>query len=528
MPVVAIVLVWAAAQTGPAPPPRLTLHERIDALVAAGHPGYDQVAAPLADDAEFFRRVTLDMNGTVPSAAEARAFFADPSADKRRILVDRLLADPAYARRMAEFFDVVFMERRRDAKVPRAAWEEYLRAAFAADTPYDRLVRDLLSADGTDPKTRAAAKFFLDRNMEPDVVVRDLGRVFLGRDLRCAQCHDHPLVDDYKQGHYHGLLAFVSRSFLFPNAEAATAVLAEKADGEVNFVSVFDPKKTQKKTGPRLPGAEPVAEPTPAKGKEYTVAPANGARPIPAYSRRAQLAGRLTSPDNPAFARTAVNRLWAMMLGRGLVHPLDLDHPGNPPSHPELLDLLAAEFVAHGYDVRWLLREIALTKTYQRSSAAPPPGEEPPADRYLVGILKPLSAEQFARATVRATGPAVPEAEAVVAGQVAAFRRTFGGGPGEPDAGTSPTLDQALFLKHGGSIRGLTARRNDGLTDRLAKLTDPNAAADELFLSVLTRLPTADERWDVAAALDGVKDRGATLAEIVWALAVSAEFRFNH
>ncbi|MBX9584327.1 MAG: DUF1549 and DUF1553 domain-containing protein [Gemmataceae bacterium] len=528
MPLAAAILAWAAAPTGPVPPPRLTLHESIDQLIAAGHPDYDRHAAPPADDAEFLRRVYLDLNGTVPAATEARAYFADPSPDKRRALVDRLLADGAYARRVAEHFDVVFMERRRDVKVPRAAWEDYLRAAFAANTPYDRLVRDLLSADGTDPKTRPAAKFFLDRDMDPTQVTRDLGRVFLGRDLRCAQCHDHPLVDDYKQADYHGLLAFVSRSYLFPNAEAPAAVLAEKADGEVNFVSVFDAKKTQKKTGPRLPGGEPATEPTFERGKEYKTAPANGIRPVPAYSRRGQLAGRLTSPENPAFARTAVNRLWALMLGRGLVHPLDLDHPGNPPSHPELLDLLATEFVTHGYDMKWLLREIALSRTYQRSSAAPPGSEDVPADRYLVALLKPLSAEQFARAAVRATGPAVPEPEATVAGQVAAFRRTFGGSPGEPDAGTSATLDQALFLKHGAAVRGLAARRPGDLTDRLAGLADPNAVADELFLSVLTRPPTADERRDVAAALDGTPDRAAALAEVVWAVVVSAEFRFNH
>lgn len=520
------ILACAAAPPERLPPPRLALHERIDQLVAAGHPDYGRLAAPPADDAEFLRRAYLDLAGTVPSAAEARAFLADRAADKRRRLVDRLLADPAHPRRLAEHFDVVFMERRRDAKVPRAAWEEYLRAAFDANTPYDRLVRDLLSADGADPKTRPAAKFFLDRNMEPDAVVRDLGRVFLGRDLRCAQCHDHPLVDEYKQEHYHGLLAFVSRSYLFPNAEEAGAVLAEKADGEVNFVSVFDAKKQQKKTGPKLPGAGPVAEPALAKGKEYAVAPANGVRPVPAYSRRALLAGRLTAADNPAFARTAVNRLWALMLGRGLVHPLDLDHPGNPPSHPELLDLLAAEFVARGYDVRWLLREIALTRTYQRSSVAPAGAAEVPADRYLVAVLKPLSAEQFARAAVRATGPAGPAGEA--AGRVAAFRRTFGGAPGEPDAGTSPTLDQALFLKHGGAVRGLAARRPGHLTDRLAGLAAADAVADELFLSLLTRLPTADERRDVAAALDGAADRAGALAEVVWAVAVSAEFRFNH
>ena len=120
--------------------------------------------------------------------------------------------------------------------------------------PYDRLVRDILSADGTDAKNRGKAKFYLDRNFESTVVARDVGRLFLGRNLRCAQCHDHPIVDDYKQEHFYGLLAFFNRSYLFPNGEAATAVVADKADGEVTFVSVFDKEKRQHKTGPRVPG----------------------------------------------------------------------------------------------------------------------------------------------------------------------------------------------------------------------------------------------------------------------------------
>jgi hypothetical protein len=554
MPVPALAVALALTPTAP-------LHERIDQLIAAGHPNYARQAAPLAPDAEFLRRAYLDLTGTIPTATAAREFLADRTADKRARLIDRLLTSPGYARRMAQHFDVVFLERRKDEKVPHAVWEQYLRASFAANKPYSQIAREILSADGVDPTNRGPAKFYLERDLEPNLVTRDISRVFLGRNIQCAQCHDHPQIDDYKQAHFHGILAFLNRSYLFPNANDPKAVIAEKAEaGDVTFVSVFDKAKTQKTTGPRLPDGDPVMEPKIAKGKEYKVAPAKGVRPVPTFSRRAMLAKLIVAPDNPAFARTAANRLWALMLGRGLVQPLDLDHSGNPPSHPELLDLLADEFVVHKYDVRWLLREIALSKTYQRSSAAPAGLTNAPPDRYLAAELKPLSPEHLAFAVLQATGQtdaerrgwkdpadvvfdaklsprAVPaDAELVRAGaavaldakleaRAAPFRRTFGGQPGEPEDPSATTLDQALFLKHGGTIRGMIAPRAGNLMDRLGKLSDPLAVTDELFLSVLSRTPTDQERADVAATLQGDK---AVLAEVVWALIASAEFRFNH
>jgi len=531
--VIAFALVLPTAAR--AEPP---LHERIDALIAAGHPDYDRVAAPPASDAEFLRRVTLDLNGSIPSAHDARTFLADGSPDRREQLIDRQLTRPEYARRMAQHFDVMLMERRKDAKVPRDSWEQFLRTAFEQNRPYDQLVRDILSADGTDPKNRGPAKFYLDRNFESTVVARDVGRLFLGRDLRCAQCHDHPLVDDYKQEQFYGLLAFLNRSYLFPNDMAAAPVIADKAEGEVTFVSVFDKTKTTHSTGPRVPGRPPVAEPTPAKGKEYKIKPAANVRPVPTYSRRAQLAAAVTDPQNRAFARTAVNRLWALMFGRGLVHPLDMDHPGNPPSHPELLDLLTDEFTAHHYDVKWLLRELALTRTYQRSSETTQP--EPPPDRYLASPLKPLVPEQLAFALLQATGQtdaerlalgksATPAAvDAKLAPRVAAVRGVFAGRAGEPEDAGEATLSQALFVKYGGVVRGAIAARPGNLLDRLTKLREADAVADDLFLSVLSRPPTDDERRDVGAALAGAADRRAALAEVVWALVASAEFRFNH
>lgn len=520
-------------------PAEVPLHRQIDRLIAAGYTDYDRHAAPPAADAEFLRRVTLDLTGTIPSAADARAFLADRNPGKRAQLIDRLLASAGSSRRLAQHFDVTFLERRNSPKVSRAAWEEYLRNSFAANKPYDQLAREILSADGTDPKDRGPAKFLLDRDLDPDVVTRDVGRVFLGRNLRCAQCHDHPLVDDYKQADYYGLLAFFNRSYLFPKKEAADAVVAEKAEGEVTFVSVFDKSKAQKGTPPRVPGLDPIPDPKSVKGKEYKVVPAANVRPVPAYSRRARLAAAVTDKRNKAFARTAANRLWAMMFGRGLVHPLDMDHPDNPPSHPELLNLLADRFAAHRYDVRWLLREIANTRTYQRSSEVPG-GRDVPPDRYLAAVPRPLAPEQFGYAVLQATGFLDAERQALgkaatdaaldakAAPVVDAFRRKFGAVAGEPEDGAPATFDQALFLKYGRTVRNLTAPRPGNTADRLLKLADPAAAADELFLSVLTRFQGDDERREVAEVLKAGGKDPAAVAEVVWAMVTTAEFRFNH
>jgi hypothetical protein len=516
------------------------LADRIDAIVAAGHKDYAAAAAPVAADDEFLRRLTLDLIGRVPTATEARAFFADHSRFKRVRVIDNLLASPECARRLAQYLDVALMDRRRDAKVPRAAWEEFLRSSFAADKPYDVLVREILSADGADPAARGPAKFFLDRDLDPQVVTRDIGRLFLGRNIQCSQCHDHPLVDDYKQADYYGIQAFFNRTFLFPNAQAPTAVIAEKAEGEVSFTSVFDKAKVQKTTAPRVPGLQPIADRAAEKGKEYVVAPARDVKPVPAYSRFARLAAAITSGDDAAFRRTAANRWWAFLMGRGLIHPLDQDHAANPPSHPELLDLLADEFAAHRFDVKWLLREIALSQTYQRSSAAAPGAKDIGPDRFAVAPLKPLSPEQLAYTVMQATG--FTDAERLALGgapddaalfarlnpQMSPFLTVFGNQPGETDDKFAATLDQTLFLKNGVVIRNLTAQRAGNLLDRAMKLTEPDAVADELFVSVFCRHPSADERKDIAEALKTSPDRRAVLTEVIWALIASAEFRFNH
>jgi len=518
------------------------LHARIDELIAAALPDFAKQAAPPAADEEFVRRIYLDLVGRIPAAAEARAFLADRSTDKRARLIDQLLSSPEYARHMATVFDVTLMERRIGRHVPQAQWVEYLRDSFAANKPWDELVREILAADGSDPKTRPAARFFLDREAEPHLITRDIGRLFLGKNLQCAQCHDHPSIDSYKQQYYYGLFAFVNRSFLF-TAPGKPAVYAERADGEASYQSVFDPSKTTKTALPRLLDLMAVADPKLEKGKEYQVPPKPGVQPVPTYSRRAALPAQVTHVENVAFRRNIANRLWAHMLGRGLVHPIDMDHENNEPSHPELLDLLADQMAAKKYDIRYLLREIALSQTYQRSSQLPAHFKEPPHPRtYLVANLKPLWPEALAWSMMQATGLIDAERTAqadkatearllaVLTPNLAPFIAAFGSLPGTPEGqGFEATLDQALFVANGAQIRSWLKPRPGNLADRLLQTKTTDELIDELFLSVFTRQPSAEEKHEVTAFLKKRdKNRTEAVQDLIWALIAASEFRFNH
>ncbi|HWA97323.1 MAG TPA: DUF1549 domain-containing protein, partial [Pirellulales bacterium] len=360
------------------------LHARIDALVESAAMG--PLAAP-ADDAEFVRRIYLDLVGMIPTVDEVRAFIDDSAADKRARLIDRLLASPEFARHMMHTFDAMLMERRTDKYVTAPDWQAYLYQSFLAGKPYDALMRELLVVDGAEPATRPAAKFLLNRECEPHAVTRDVGRMYFGMDLTCAQCHDHPVVEEYVQDRYYGLQAFLVRTSLFNDKKAKTTVIAEKADGETNYKSVFTAESLDR-VPPRVPLGAAMVEPAIEKGQEYVVAPAKDVRGVPKFSRRAELARLATDGHCATFNRNAANRLWAHMLGRGIVHPLDYHHCDNPPSHPELLALLADELRAANYDVREFLREVALSQVYQRSCV-------PPAMRsWQPGDLKTVVARQ--------------------------------------------------------------------------------------------------------------------------------------
>lgn len=430
---------WAVAQEPV--PAREPLHERIDRLVEAS-PG---PFAPLAGDEEFLRRASLDLVGLPPTPDEVRGFLADADPAKRAKAIDRLLASPQYARHLSNVFDVMLMERRGNTHVSDDEWRGYLLASFRQNKPLNVLAKEILSADGADPATRPAARFFLDRSVgttpadraiEPNLMTRDIGRIFFGRDMQCAHCHDHPLIDDYKQADYQGLLAILQGTVFFTApAPDGKAYLAERAGAEIAFESVFV-KGVRHTTGPKVPGGPELAEPAFHPGDEYTVAPADGVRSVPKFSRRAALAEAATNGSNRWFNENFANRLWAVLMGRGLVHPPDMHHSANPPTNPELLHLLGDE-LSRTFDVKAFLRELALTRTYQRSIDLPhggSPGEAAAVKEQLAAreaALKEAAKQSTAtydaaveswRGAKEASAPVKAEVDAAVAASAEALK----------------------------------------------------------------------------------------------------------
>lgn len=385
-------VVLSSAVRGEEPAPAEPLHARIDALIEAKRVG---PPAALVGDAEFLRRVSLDLTGAPPSVDALRAFLADGSADKRVRAINGLLESPLFARHLATTMDVMLMERRPNTTISADDWMGFLVGAFRENRPLNELMRQILVATGRDAEPRAAARFYLDRGSEPNLITRDVGRMFLGRDLQCAQCHDHPLIDDYFQTDYHGLLAFFNPSYALTRKEEGKDKLyyAEKAGTDLTFDSVFV-KNDKHLTGPRLPGMPELAEEATPPGDEYRVRPIGDTLPEPKHSRRARFASLTTAGDYRAFNENLANRLWSVMMGRGLVHPLDLFHPSNPSSHPELTRVLGEALAGLKFDTKAFLRELALTRVYQQSVELP---AELAADSdRLTGTLTELKAKTAA------------------------------------------------------------------------------------------------------------------------------------
>ena len=516
------------------------LHARIDPLIEAAA---GTSVAPVADDAEFLRRVYLDFVGRVPSVEEARAFLSDSAVEKRVVLIDRLLASPEFPRRMREAFHVQLMERAGEHE----EWTRFLEQSFAANKPWDQLVREILNPNADDEATRGAA-YFLTKRLENygqqpvDLpgLTRDVGRLFLGVDLQCAQCHDHLFIDDYKQIDFQGLHTFVSHTTIRQDVKFP-AVAEKLVDKKTEFMSVF--VKEAKATGPRLPFGSEVDVPAFAKGEEFALAPDKQTKSPGKlkFSPLAILAEQLPTASNTQFARNIVNRLWWQMLGRGLVHPLDLHHSKNPPSHPAVLELLATEFVAHKFDIKWLLRELALTRTYQRNSLLPSGLErEPLPDRHVVAIEKPLSTEQLMWSILQVTGelpryqPTIdadgkPKPNAPSDDLKKRFVAAFANPPREPEGDFAPSVKAALFLSNDGKVLELLKPRDGNLAEQLVQEADSAKLAERLYLAILTRTPSLDEAADVAKYLAAhADDRAKSVGQLIWALVASTEFCVNH
>jgi Protein of unknown function (DUF1549)/Protein of unknown function (DUF1553) len=345
--------------------------EQIDRLIQESNVG---PVAAICSDEDFVRRVSLDLSGLIPSAEATRAFLDDTVADKRAKLILSLIEAPTFARHMAYVFSTHLLERRVDVGTDPGEWLEYLYQSFLQRKPCDQLMREILVADGKSGPDRVRAKFLLDRDSDPAGLVRDIGRIYFGRDVQCAQCHDHPSIADYTQDEYYGLFAFLQRSFLFTDIpNNMTVYVGERAEGLPEYHSIFKKDEPNRLAIPCTPGSQPLPPSMSEPGQDYVVAPGDNIRPIPRKSFRGDLATQATI-NNAMFDRALANRLWSQMFGRGIVDPIDMHHSDNSPSHPELLDLVANTLRERKYDVGSFLAMIAQTQAYQR--AIDPPAKE--------------------------------------------------------------------------------------------------------------------------------------------------------
>ena len=521
------------------PPADASLSQAIDGFIQQEWRRRAIQPAPRCDDRTFVRRIYLDLVGRIPTLAETDAFQQNSSPDKRTELVDRLMAGVEYARHFSEVFDVVFMERQGPGAEDRRAgqgWFKYLENAFATNRPWNQLVRELIIARPDAPIDRGAISFLFERKDNHQAMAEAIGPLAFGMRIQCAQCHNHPLAWEVEQHHYWGLVAALNRS---QNVETAAGPgVAESAiGGFMNFANLkkesqpalltFLNGKTidEKRPGPdekeqNRPALYVVAPP---KEKERPEKPA-----VPKFSRREELAKAQTE-DNPRLARAMATRFWALLMGRGLVHPVDQMDAKHRPSHPDLLDWLAADIERHGYDVKRLVRGLVLSETYALDSRWPSTASAAPPEAFARGIEKPLSAEQLCRSLLVATTGSESNAEGRFPGRnERPLRRALAVQMTDLFAEQyNATVGQGMFLSNSPLFDELLQPAENNTVARLAAVASPEVRIDQAFLIVLGRLPDAEEKSALTAYL-AQRTREAGAKQMLWALIASAEFLVNH
>lgn len=525
---------------GTASPGELT--EQIDEHIRAVWEREKVRPAPVTDDSEFLRRIYLDLCGTIPKFAETTAFLNDTSADKREKLIDRLLRDPRFSQHQADVWDQVLFGRNPPGYQTnvRGAFQEWLRQQFEQNTPYDQWVRAILRAEGNSVDD-GPPMWLCQYNRKPEDATEAITQKFLGIQLQCARCHDHPF-EEWTQLDFYGMAAFVARLEVVhvgKQKNLTRFAIGEKSTGDVLFTGPASGQKAGQKGEPVKPKfllGDPLTEPPLPEGFQEVKFASNKMPPPPEFSRKNQLAEWVTSAENPYFARAVVNRVWGQYMGRGLVHPVDNMSPANEPTHPELLDELTAQFIRHRFDLKWLIRELVHTSTYQRSSRGT--SDEALPRWFQHGRTRPLSAEELVESWRVATSydeSAYAKGRADREGKDR--YRPFGSGYivrffGKPSDGTGNFqggLHEQLYLSNGplGTVIG---SGKGSLVDTLATGNlDPETQVERMFLSVLSRMPNQEEKVTFAEflAVEGRRP-GDQLSEAVRILMTCSEFRFNH
>lgn len=496
---------------------------RIDALIAERWQNEGITPALLADDAEFMRRIYLDFAGKIPPVMEVREFLADESPDKRRRLADRLLDSPNYVAHFTDLWtNVLIPEAAADLQLRylKPGFEAWLRQKLERETPYDDLVREIITASF--PSTQqyqyqdqftqpSATAFYTAKQGKPENLAAATARTFLGVRIECAQCHDHPF-DAWQRKQFWRTAAFFA-SVQNQSPQAVFSPLVERKE----------------KRDIKIPDTETVVKAAFLTGEE------------PDWQKhgspREALADWITAEDNPYFARAAVNRLWAQMFGVGIVDPVDDFSPNNEPSHPELLDELATALVEQDFDIKFILRAIAASETYQRSSERSDASQDDPR-LFAKANLRGLTSRQLFNSLAQATGfyeePIRRIQSEFAFGQTDAKSDLLQAFENATESATDrqTTIIQALAMMNGsftGEATDLAKNRTLGaIIDYPGMGTGQRIEA--LYLATLSRPPRSDELERLTKFVEQgrTKAQREAMSHVFWALLNSSEFMFNH
>ncbi|HYF36085.1 MAG TPA: DUF1553 domain-containing protein, partial [Prosthecobacter sp.] len=497
----------------------LAVNNEIDKLVHERLQKLGILPSGECSDAEFLRRASLDVIGVLPPADLARRFLADPRPDKRQRVIDELLEHPNYADHWAvKWGDLIRPNPSRVGVKPVYLLDQWLRDAFRQNRPYDQMVRELLTAQGSTHEYGPVAVFRDKR--DPVDASAFVSQIFLGVRLDCAKCHHHP-SEKWTQEDYYQLAAFFGQ--MARKGQGISAPISGEAEhwwyggkGQVEH-----------------PVTEAVMVPKPPDGPEMPY--------VEGQDPRVRLTDWMAASNNPFFAKAIVNRIWADFLGRGIVDPVDDFRVSNPPTNEALLEWLAQDFVTHGYDLKHLMRTVLNSRTYQRSSQ---PNEYNLADtkNFSRAYKRRLSAEVLLDAIGDLTGvrdefTGLPPNSRAVQTWNHKLSSDFLDAFGRPNASQEcpcererkSSVVQALHLMNSNALQEKLAS-GKGTIQRLAKseLAEPKLVT-EVYLAAYNRLPNAEE---LRTALRFFNTAGATrqtaLEDLAWALINSAEFVFNH
>lgn len=528
---IAITIALAAVGRAADPSIEAVIDDHIDAKLAA-----EKVSpAAQADDATLVRRLTLDLVGRIPTVGETDAFVKSTAADKREKLIDRLMASPAFDRYQAVLFDAMLNA---DPGKPgrSGSVRDYLAQAMKDKKPWDQIFRELM-LPGDNEKTKSAGEFLRARVQDADKMTNDVSVAFFGVNVSCAQCHDHPLVKDWKQDHFFGMKSFLARTY------DAGGNLAEREAGLVKFKPTKGPERSAKlmfltgavvetDTLRELSKEEQKKEGGDKNKKDAKSSPP----PRPKFSAREKLVEVALQPKEAEFfARSLVNRLWHRFLGSGLVNPLDQMHSENPPSHPDLLKWLARDTAANKYDIRRLVRGIVMSKAYSRDGRYA--SELRPEDKFFaLAKLRPLTPQQLATSLkIATTDPKSydnlkPDEFEKRIEQAEQAGRSLASLIAQPTDNFQIGVGEALLFSNGDRV--MKEFLTDGGGSLLAAAKAAKAPADAVTQLVRTSMarPATDAEIQALTAYAAERTDRPTDAhkQILWALVTCPEFRFNH